>query len=82
MMVYAILVLVLVAILSFSALFLFYSHEEEWPAISDEEFLAKCPPGTDPEIALRVRRIVADQLYVSYERIHPEQDFIDDLQAG
>jgi len=55
--------------------------EESWPAISDEEFLAKCPPGTDPEIALGVRRIVSDQLCIPYDRIHPEHSFVDDLGA-
>src|SRR3954470_15682779 len=32
--------------------------EEAFPPISDAEFLARCPPGTRPEVALKVRQIV------------------------
>jgi hypothetical protein len=53
----------------------------KFPPISDEEFVARCSPGTDPEIALKVRRIVAKQLGVEYERIHPSCHFINDLGA-
>jgi hypothetical protein len=49
------------------------------PAISDEEFVARCSPGTDPDIALRVRRIIAEFSGVDYERVHPGMNFIDDL---
>lgn len=52
-----------------------------FPPISDEEFLARCSPGTDPAIALRVRRIVADNLGIEYERIHPSARFVEDLCA-
>ncbi len=52
---------------------------ERWPAISDEEFLVKCPPGTSLETAIRVRRIVATQLGIPYKHIHPEQSFARDL---
>ena len=51
------------------------------PPISDDEFLARCPPGTNRAIALKVRRIVADQLGVDYERIRPESRFVEDLGA-
>ena len=52
-----------------------------FPPISDEEFLARCTPGTRPEVALKVRRIVADHLAVEYERIHPSMNFIEDIGA-
>ncbi len=57
------------------------SFESRFPPISDEEFLARCGPGTDPEIALGVRRIVSEKLCIEYERIHPDASFIDDLGA-
>jgi hypothetical protein len=53
-----------------------------FPPISDEEFLARCTPGTNPDIALRVRRVVSEHLDVPYERIHPSARFIQDLGAG
>jgi acyl carrier protein len=49
--------------------------------MSDEEFVRECGPGTNPQIALRVRRIVADQLGVDYERVHPSSSFANDLMA-
>ena len=52
---------------------------EKWPAIDDEEFLARCPAGTNREVALKVRRIVAEQTGVEYEHVYPEQSFVDDL---
>lgn len=55
--------------------------ERTWPAISEDEFLAKCKPGTDRQTALKVRRIIAEQLGVPYERIHPDQHFVDDLNC-
>ena len=33
------------------------SFEKRFPPISDEEFVARCTPGTDPAVALRVRRL-------------------------
>lgn len=57
------------------------SFKERFPPMSDEEFVKECGPGTNPEIALRVRRIVADQLNVEYERIHPSSSFVNDLGA-
>ncbi|MFH5803250.1 hypothetical protein [Alienimonas sp. DA493] len=54
---------------------------ERWPAISDAEFLARCSPGVNPRTALTVRRIVAEQRGVPYERVHPEQRFVEDLHA-
>jgi hypothetical protein len=54
---------------------------EKFPSISDAEFVAKCSPGVRPEIALRVRRIVADNLGVNYDRIHPSMRFVEDIGA-
>ena len=58
------------------------SWREKWPAISDDEFVKKCGPGTDRDKALRVRRIVSEQLGIPYDHIHPEQNFVDDLGCG
>lgn len=55
--------------------------DNQWPPIPEDEFLAKCPPGTSRETALRVRKIIAEQIGVPYERIHPDQDFADDLDC-
>lgn len=55
---------------------------ERFPPISDAEFLARCKPGTNPEVALKVRRIVSDALAVEYERIYPSSRFVNDLGAG
>ena len=56
------------------------SEENVFP-MSDAEFLARCPPGTSPEVALKVRRIVADTLAVKYELIHPSTRFVEDIAA-
>lgn len=52
---------------------------DRWPPISDEEFLRRCGPGVDPQRALMVRRIVANQLGIDYDRVYPEQRFVEDL---
>jgi hypothetical protein len=57
------------------------AFNEKWPPITEEEFLAACRPGTDPAIALRVRKIVSEQLGVEYARLHPEMSFVKDLGA-
>jgi hypothetical protein len=57
------------------------AFREQFPPISDAEFLARCPPGTSPDVALKVRRIVADMLAVEYERVYPSSRFVDDLAA-
>lgn len=54
---------------------------DRFPPISDDEFMARLPPGTNREIALKVRRIVAEQLAIEYERIYPEASFVNDLGA-
>lgn len=48
---------------------------QHFPPISDAEFMARCRPGTDPQVALRVRRIVAEACDVDYERIYPSSRF-------
>lgn len=55
--------------------------EKQFPPISDEQFMALCPPGTRPEIALKVRRIMSDHLVVEYARIYPSSLIVDDLGA-
>lgn len=55
------------------------SFESKFPPISDNEFVELCGPGTNRDVALRVRRIVADQLGVEYDRIHPSCSFVGDL---
>ena len=57
------------------------AFEARFPPISDAEFLARCSPGTSPEVALKVRKIVAEHLAVEYERIYPSSSFIEDLGA-
>jgi hypothetical protein len=54
---------------------------ERFPPISDAEFVARCSPNVNPQLALRVRRIVADNLGVSYDRIYPSTSFADDIGA-
>jgi hypothetical protein len=55
------------------------AFNEKYPPISDEEFLARCTPGTNPCIALRVRRVLSESLGVEYERIYPESRLVEDL---
>jgi hypothetical protein len=54
---------------------------KRFPPISDAEFIARCGPGTNPEVALKVRRIVADNLGVEYDRIYPSTRFVEDIGA-
>lgn len=49
--------------------------------ISDEEFLAACSPGVRPEVALKVRAIVSEQLDIPEHQIHPSHRFVEDLRA-
>lgn len=51
------------------------------PPITDDEFMARLPAGTNRDIALKVRRIVADQFNVDYGRISPDTSFVNDLGA-
>ena len=53
--------------------------EKRFPPISDAEFMERCPAGTNPAVALKVRRIVANQLNIEYGRIYPSSSFVNDL---
>jgi hypothetical protein len=57
------------------------AFRENFPPITEAEFLARCTPGANPAVALRVRRIIADNLDIEYERIYPSSSFIEDLGA-
>ncbi len=57
------------------------AFKERFPLISDAEFMALCAPGTDPWVALTVRRTLAEALAVDYERIYPSSRIIADLGA-
>ena len=50
---------------------------DRWPSTTDDEFVARCQPATNRETALRVRKIVAEQLDVPYDRVHPDQSIVD-----
>lgn len=78
--------LLLVAILlctSFAALLWYRSTDfpskDKWPPITEDEFIQRCSPGVDRERALKVRRIISEQLGVDYDRVYPEQRFVEDL---
>ena len=53
----------------------------EYPPISDDEFMAKCDPGTSRDVALGVRRVILESLGVPYESIYPEHRLVEDLGA-
>jgi hypothetical protein len=55
--------------------------QEKFPPITDDEFVARCTPGTSRRVALAVRRLVAEHLGVEYARVHPSCSFVDDLGA-
>jgi len=55
--------------------------KDRFPPISDIEFVARCTPGTDPTVALKVRKMLADSLGVEYERVYPSSRLIADLGA-
>ena len=52
-----------------------------FPPLTDDEFVQRCGPGTDPEVALKVRGIIATQLGIPPEEIYPDHRFIEDLKA-
>lgn len=54
---------------------------ERFPPLSDAEFLALCPPGTNPAVALKVRAAVAEYFAIEYERVYPSMTFVEDLGA-
>ena len=53
----------------------------EYLPISDDEFMAKCDPGTSRDVALGVRRVISESLGVPYESIYPEHRLVEDLGA-
>lgn len=53
--------------------------KEKWPPISEDEFIRRCSPGGNRERALKVRRIISEQLGIDYDRVYPEQEFVKDL---
>jgi hypothetical protein len=55
--------------------------ENRYPPISDAEFLARCSPGVNPDVALKVRRIVAEYFAIDSERVYPSMTFVEDLGA-
>jgi hypothetical protein len=57
------------------------AFEERFPPISDAEFLARCSPGVNPAVALKVREIVAEHFGIAYERVHPSMTFVEDIGA-
>lgn len=52
---------------------------KDWPPITEDEFIRRCSRGVNRERALKVRRIISEQLGVDYDRIYPEQRFVEDL---
>ena len=80
------LLLIILVFSSAFALFVWWNvgdvpDQNKWPSISEDEFIRRCPPGVDPERALKVRRIIAEQLGVDYDRVYPEQRFVEDLKC-
>lgn len=57
------------------------AFDQRFPPISEAEYLALCAPGTDPQVALAVRRILSEALCVDYQRIYPSSRLIEDLGA-
>lgn len=55
------------------------AFDQQWPPISDEEFLELCGPETDPRIALKVREIFSQISGVDEQQIYPDQRLMDDL---
>ncbi len=49
--------------------------------VSDEDFLAACSPGVCPEDALKVRKIISEQLCFPEHAIHPSHRLVEDLGA-
>lgn len=56
-----------------------HQFQLQFPPIDEDEFLRRCGPGVNAAIALRVRRIISEQLNVEYERVYPEHRLVEDL---
>lgn len=57
------------------------AFDKKFPPIDDDEFIRRCHQGVNRDIALRVRRIISEQLGVPYDQVYPEQDFVKDLNC-
>ncbi|MFK7818027.1 MAG: hypothetical protein AB8G99_04880 [Planctomycetaceae bacterium] len=57
------------------------TRAEEFPPISDEEYLRRCGPEIPSEVALGVRQVLSDALGVDEATIYPEHRLIEDLGA-
>jgi len=77
------LILLIIAVCWVRAINLREAHDFNirFPPISDEEFLRRCGPGTNPTIALKVREIIAEQLAIPVSQIYPEQELVADLHC-
>jgi hypothetical protein len=58
---------------------LFTGFDKRCPPMDDDEFLRRCRPGVNRDVALRVRRVVSKQLGIPYQQVYPEQNFVRDL---
>ncbi len=56
-----------------------HSFHKRFPPISDDQFMALCPPGTNREIALKVRQVMSDCSGIDYEQIYPDSQLVRDL---
>ena len=54
---------------------------DEFPAISDEEYLRRCGPEIPAEVALGVRKVLSDALGHDEATIYPEHRLIEELGA-
>ena len=54
---------------------------ERFPPLSDAEYVARCAPGTDLAVALRVRRVLSEALNIDSAEIYPSSRLIGDLGA-
>jgi hypothetical protein len=59
----------------------FLDFDDRFPPLSDDQYLALFPPGTDHSVALKVRNIVARQLAIPSAQIYPSARFFEDLGA-
>jgi hypothetical protein len=57
------------------------AFRDRFPPLTDAEFIARCTPGVEPAVALKVRRIISESFGIEYKRIHPDARLMDDLGA-
>lgn len=70
------------AMFVFGAIYLMFfapsnAFYKKWPAIDEDEFVRRCSPETNREVAIKVRKIISDVSGEDYEHIHPEQQLIE-----